>query len=183
MSKAAVLAVAAAALLAVGVPARAQQADFPDGPGKETFLATCGGCHDINRARAGYTAEGWRTVMQMMLNFGGAGPKDQVATLTEYLIKSFPERPRPAAKIVEGPVQASIKLWDVPTPGSRPHDPLADQGRRHLVDRPDGQQARPGRSEDRHDQGIPAQDAAHRAARPGRGQGRQHLVHRQPRRA
>ena len=55
MSKAAVLAVAAAALLAVGVPARAQQADFPDGPGKETFLAICGGCHDINRARAGYT--------------------------------------------------------------------------------------------------------------------------------
>ena len=125
MSKAAVLAVAAAALLAAGLPARAQQADFPDGPGKETFLATCGGCHDINRARAGYTAEGWRTVMQMMVNFGGAGPKDQVATLTEYLIKSFPERARPAAKIVEGPVQASIKLWDVPTPGSRPHDPLA----------------------------------------------------------
>jgi virginiamycin B lyase len=125
MSKAGALAVTAAALLAAGLPARAQQADFPDGPGKETFLATCGGCHDINRARAGYTAEGWRTVMQMMVNFDGAGPKDQVATLTEYLIKSFPERARPAAKIVEGPVQASIKLWDVPTPGSRPHDPLA----------------------------------------------------------
>ncbi len=127
MSKAGVLAVAAAALLAAGLPARAQQGqpDFPDGPGKETFLATCGGCHDINRARAGYAPEGWRTVMQMMINFGGAGPKDQVATLTDYLIKSFPERPRPAAKIVEGPVQASIKLWDVPTPGSRPHDPLA----------------------------------------------------------
>src|SRR6266850_1860264 len=125
MSKAGLLAVTAAALLAAGLPARAQQADFPDGPGKETFLATCGACHDINRARAGYTAEGWRTVMQMMVNFGGAGPKDQVATLTEYLIKSFPERPRPAAKIVEGPVQASIKLWDVPTPGSRPHDPMA----------------------------------------------------------
>ena len=45
--------------------------------------------------------------------------------MTEYLIKSFPERARPAAKIVDGPVQASIKLWDVPTPGSRPHDPLA----------------------------------------------------------
>src|SRR6266850_1047656 len=125
MSKAGLLAVTAAALLAAGLPARAQQADFPDGPGKETFLATCGACHDINRARAGYTPDGWRTVMQMMVNFGGAGPKDQVATLTEYLIKSFPERARPAAKIVEGPVQASIKLWDVPTPGSRPHDPLA----------------------------------------------------------
>src|SRR5256884_9997845 len=120
MSKASVWTVVAAALFAASLPAQAQQAQqgFPDGPGKETFLATCGGCHDINRARAGYTPDGWRTVMQMMVNFGGAGPKDQVGTLTEYLIKSFPERPRPAAKIVEGPVQASIKLWDVPTPGS-----------------------------------------------------------------
>ena len=63
--------------------------------------------------------------MQMMSNFDGAGPKDQIGTLTEYLIKSFPERHAPAAKIIDGPVQASIKLWDVPTPGSRPHDPLA----------------------------------------------------------
>src|SRR5262245_66259810 len=124
MSTSGVLAVTASALLAAGLPAPAQQADFPDGPGKETFLATCGGCHEINRARAGYTPEGWRTVMQMMVNFGGAGPKDQIPTLTDYLIKSFPERPRPAAKIIDGPVQASIKLFDVPTPGSRPHDPV-----------------------------------------------------------
>ena len=90
-------------------------------------MALCGGCHDINRARAGYTPEGWHTVMRMMLNFGAPVSKDQVETLTDYLIKSFPERPRPAAVIVDGPVKAKIKLWQVPTPGSRPHDPLASK--------------------------------------------------------
>jgi virginiamycin B lyase len=109
-----------------GIEARAQgKQDFPDGPGKETLLAMCGACHDTNRVRAGYTPEGWRTVMRMMLNFGVPVPPDQVDTLTQYLITNFPEPPRPAAVIVDGPVQVSIKLWQVPTPGSRPHDPMA----------------------------------------------------------
>ena len=99
--------------------------DFPDGPGKQTFVQVCGACHDINRARAGYTPEGWRTVMQMMVNFDGAGPPDQIATLTEYLIKNFPERPRPAARIIDGPVQVTIRQFPVLMLGSRPHDPLA----------------------------------------------------------
>ena len=43
-------------------------------------MALCGGCHDINRARAGYTPEGWHTVMRMMLNFGVPVSKDQVET-------------------------------------------------------------------------------------------------------
>ena len=69
--------------------ASAQQADFPDGPGKQTFVNSCGGCHDINRSRAGYTPEGWRTVMRMMLNFDVPVPKDEVETLTQYLTQSF----------------------------------------------------------------------------------------------
>src|ERR687888_299656 len=116
-----------AAFLCAATPASAQQAqaDFPDGPGKQTFINFCGGCHDINRSRAGYTPEGWHTVMRMMLNFDVPVPKDEVDTLIQYLIKSFPERPRPAAVIIPGPVEAAVKLWQVPTPGSRPHDPLA----------------------------------------------------------
>jgi len=119
--------VIAAALLCAAPPALAQQAqaDFPEGPGKSTVIALCGGCHDVNRVRAGYTPEGWRTVVRMMLNFEVPIPKDQVATVTDYLTKNFPERPRPAAVIVDGPAQASIKQWPVPTPGSRPHDPMA----------------------------------------------------------
>src|SRR6266545_3126052 len=126
MSKQPLFAAIAVLLCAVS-PASAQQAqaDFPDGPGKQTFVNFCGGCHDINRSRAGYTPEGWQTVMRMMLNFDVPVPKDEVETLTQYLIKNFPERPRPAAVVMPGPVEATIKLWQVPTPGSRPHDPLA----------------------------------------------------------
>jgi virginiamycin B lyase len=114
----------AAALLGSAVPALAQQ-DFPDGPGKETVTAICGGCHDINRVKAGYTPEGWHMVLHMMQNMEAPIPKDQLETVTEYLIKSFPEKPKPAAAIIPGPVEVSIKEWPVPTLGSRPHDPRA----------------------------------------------------------
>jgi virginiamycin B lyase len=113
--------------LLCALPAAAQEpgANFPDGPGKDTVVAQCGACHDLNRLRVGYTADGWRTVMQMMHNMEVPVPKDQWQTVTDYLIKNFPERPRPAAVIVKGPVQASFRQWPVPTLGSRPHDPLA----------------------------------------------------------
>ncbi len=113
----------AAALLTCAAPAVAQ--DFPDGPGKETVVAACGGCHDINRLKVGYTPDGWRKVMRMMENMEVPVPKDQWATVTDYLIKFLPERARPPAVIVAGPVEATVKVWPVPTPGSRPHDPLA----------------------------------------------------------
>jgi virginiamycin B lyase len=116
-----------AAILCSSLPARAEpaQQDFPDGPGKATFVAHCGGCHDINRARAGYTPEGWRTVVRMMQNADVPVPKDQWETLTQYLITSFPEKPRPIAVVIDGPQQVRLRVWQVPTPGSRPHDPMA----------------------------------------------------------
>jgi virginiamycin B lyase len=61
----------------------------------------------------------------MMQNFGTPIAPEDWPTVTAYLIKAFSERPRPPAAIVAGPVEASIKLWDVPTLGSRPHDPVA----------------------------------------------------------
>ena len=116
-----------AAALASVTPVMAQQAgeNFPDGPGKSTVLGICGGCHDINRLTAGYTPEGWHTVIRMMQNFGAPIPPDQVATITDYVTKSFPEKPRPAAVLIPGVVDVTIKEWPAPTPGSRPHDPLA----------------------------------------------------------
>src|SRR5438105_14610781 len=120
------LSIMTAALLGSAPAALAQQQqEFPEGPGKAIFVANCGVCHDINRARAGYTPEGWRTVVRMMQNVGAPVPKDQWETLTGYLIKSFPEKPRPAAALIDGPQQVQIKMWQVPTEGSRPHDPMA----------------------------------------------------------
>ena len=47
MSRSSLMAAVPAALMLAALPASAQ--DFPDGPGKETVTAVCGGCHDINR--------------------------------------------------------------------------------------------------------------------------------------
>ena len=63
-----------AMVLFPSLSAQAQE-DFPDGPGKELVLAHCGGCHDINRVRAGYTPEGWRTVIRMMQNIDTPVPE------------------------------------------------------------------------------------------------------------
>ena len=99
--------------------------DWPDGPSKQRFTDTCGGCHDINRVRVGYTPEGWLTVVRMMQNFNAPVPAEEWGAMTDYLTKNFPERKRPEAVIIDGPAKAEIKMWDVPTQGSRPHDPLA----------------------------------------------------------
>jgi virginiamycin B lyase len=114
---------AIATVLLLAAPAIAQ--DFPEGAGKETVVRTCGGCHDINRLKIGYTPEGWRTIERMMRNMETPVTEAEWPVVTEYLTTKIPERARPAAVIVPGPVQAEIKMWPVPTPGSRPHDPLA----------------------------------------------------------
>src|SRR5215469_16657919 len=85
--------------VAAASPALAQDVNLPDGPGKDTVAALCGACHRLTFLANGYTPDGWRTVMRMMLNFGVPIPKDEVTTVTDYLIKSFPERRRPAAAI------------------------------------------------------------------------------------
>ena len=116
------------ATVLLGAPAANAQyteKEWPEGPSKQRFVATCDGCHDINRVRVGYTPDGWLTVVRMMQNMQAPVPAEEWGAMTDYLIKNFPERKRPAAVIVDGPVKASIQLWDVPTQGSRPHDPLA----------------------------------------------------------
>jgi virginiamycin B lyase len=118
---------AVAATLICSVPALAQQpgANFPAGVGKDIVVSTCGTCHDINRLTAGYTPEGWLTVTNMMRNFGVPLSEDQWEMVRAYLIRSFPEKPRPAAVLIAGPVEVNIMEWPIPTPGSRPHDPMA----------------------------------------------------------
>jgi virginiamycin B lyase len=99
--------------------------EWPEGPSKARFAAACDSCHDINRIRVGYTAEGWLSVVRMMQNVNAPVPAEEWGAMTDYLIKNFPERSRPPAAIIDGPVKADIRMWDVPTLGSRPHDPLA----------------------------------------------------------
>jgi virginiamycin B lyase len=120
MSK--LLSLIAAVLFCSAFPARSQE--LPEGKGKEMVAAQCTSCHQF-RAGSGYTPQGWNTVMRMMTNHGAPIPRDQIAPITEYLIKNFPEKAKPAGAVVPGPIKVSMKEWRVPTPGSRPHDPLA----------------------------------------------------------
>src|SRR5579863_2368393 len=118
----------AAALFALVLPAYAQQQPFtlPEGPGKDIVANVCTGCHQMGRiASFGYKPEDWHNFISMMLNIGVPVPPDQVSVVTDYLVKNFPEKPAPAAVMVPGSAKVTIKEWQVPTPGSRPHDPMA----------------------------------------------------------
>ncbi len=117
-------AVLTAALLCSGLPAMGQQ--LPDGPGKELAEANCNSCHTLlSRVGSGYTENGWKTVLRMMVNQGVELPADQIEPLREYLTRSFPEKGKPEGVVIPGPAEVSFQNWQVPTPGSRPHDPLA----------------------------------------------------------
>jgi virginiamycin B lyase len=113
----------AAAPLGAQAPA---QVRLPEGNGKDAVTIYCVQCHGLDRVvNAGHTLEQWRTVVSMMVNEGAKLPKDQVQAVAEYLGRSFPPTTAPSPVVLAGPVKATIKEWDVPTPGSRPHDPLA----------------------------------------------------------
>ncbi len=125
MSKKSLVSLASAALLCGVLPAWAQKSASAD-KGKELVDAHCNSCHALTaRVGSGYDAKGWRTVMRMMTNHGVALPKDQIAPMTAYLVETYPIKGRPAAVLAKGPLKVSMKAWQAPTPGSRPHDPLA----------------------------------------------------------
>ena len=104
--------------------ARAQSA-LPDGDGKATVQSACSACHALSMVtRSGHSKTEWDTVLHMMVNAGAQVPSDQFETVSAYLAKNFPTKDKPAADILAGNVKVTIKEWDVPTPGSRPHDPM-----------------------------------------------------------
>src|SRR5437899_2460878 len=90
-----------ATLSLILLPAWSQ--DLPDGKGKELVAEQCNSCHTLaSRVGAGYTPEGWATVLRMMINQGVNIPADQLPTLTEYLSKNFPEKGKPAGVVIDG---------------------------------------------------------------------------------
>jgi len=100
---------------------RGQALVLPDGPGKDIVQTECTKCHALGliASSGGFTKQGWDDLVGTMVQL----PNDQKAPVAEYLAKNFPEQPRPPAVVVPGPVRISIKEWNVPSLGSRPHDP------------------------------------------------------------
>jgi virginiamycin B lyase len=106
--------------------AGAAEVELPEGAGKQLIEKNCVQCHEVARIVAGgYSEQAWRNNVNQMLNVGSTLPKDQAEELIQYLSKHFPEKPKPKAVLVQGEVNVGITEWVVPTPGSRPHDPLA----------------------------------------------------------
>ena len=139
----------AAVLLCSGPPAQSQE--LPDGPGKELAVANCNGCHTLlSRVGAGYTPEGSRTVLRLMLNQGGPLPADQVEPLRESALlaqtKSFDnlaipirvatvqivQQPAPLADHHDQPAPRSMIFGVGPEVGSEIVDALAQQRNLHL---------------------------------------------------
>src|SRR5882672_2300379 len=92
--------VAAVAAAAIVLPANAAQTADPDvnklpaGPEKAVVAEVCTTCHELGRIVYGsYDAAGWRNAVHMMVNAGAALTPDQVGPVSNYLIKSFPEKP------------------------------------------------------------------------------------------
>ena len=99
---------------------------LPAGDGRDIAAGKCVGCHDAGRlVYPGHTREGWQNVIGRMMKLGATVAPEQVPRLTDYLARSFPERPPPVARIVPGTVRASVREWAVATAGAFPHDPLA----------------------------------------------------------
>src|SRR5215813_4541131 len=119
MSKSSPLSMTGAALLCLACPVLAQE--LPEGDGKKAVQAACVQCHELERtSAAGYSIEGWRNNLHMMVNAGAPLPKDQIEMVAQYLAKNFPEKPRPEAVVVPGSVKINIRERPAPTPGSRP---------------------------------------------------------------
>jgi|SRR5579871_3948597 len=118
------IAFATVVFLCAAMPALGQS-KLPAGDVRDLVESSCQGCHSIDFiTNAGHSHADWVTDMHMMVNVGAPIPADKFDAVVDYLAKNFPEKPLPPAKVIPGNVDVSIKEWDVPTPGSRPHDPM-----------------------------------------------------------
>src|SRR5207244_4154431 len=107
------------------VSAQAPKA-LPAGDVKALVDTACTTCHASTMiTNAGHTREDWKLLVERMVSAGADVPANQMAAVTDYLAKNFPEVNVPRAVIVPGPMKVSFKEWKAPTAGSRPHDPLA----------------------------------------------------------
>jgi virginiamycin B lyase len=115
-------------------PALAQEApsgaggqyQLPDGSAKGLVMERCVVCHDLRRVvNSNYSAAEWQNVVNMMVSAGAPINQDEANQIRDYLTAAFPGKPRPKPVLVDGPAKVEFKEWPTPTPGSRPHDPLA----------------------------------------------------------
>jgi competence protein ComEA len=68
-----------------------QNQDFPEGPGRDTFLRVCSGCHSpTNVIPNGQSREGWEETITKMVGLGATGTDEEFSDILDYLTKNFP---------------------------------------------------------------------------------------------
>jgi virginiamycin B lyase len=81
-------------VIAAGLQAQA----LPEGEGKQLVEAQCGSCHGLEQVQAHRdNKDGWQSLVDYMVTRGMASTDAEVKTMVEYLAKSFPIPPKPAA--------------------------------------------------------------------------------------
>lgn len=110
-----------------GLASAEQAADtLPIGPGRDIVQTVCVACHELSRVTrsGGYDHDGWSLAVDRMVAVGAPLRPEQLPQLVDYLAAHFPEQPKPRGVPIPGSVKVAFREWTVPTPGSRPHDPL-----------------------------------------------------------
>jgi virginiamycin B lyase len=123
----------AAIALAIALPAIAQApqpdqwlAKMPAAPEREMIANACLGCHNAERiVNADHDAYEWDVLVTGMMNVGAPLTQDEGEKVKAYLTKNIPAQAEPKLKLLPGPAKVRIVEWQVPTKGSRPHDPIA----------------------------------------------------------
>jgi virginiamycin B lyase len=99
-----------------------QDAQLPDGAGKELVEAACSTCHEVDliTTSTGYTHEQWDYVIGKMIEL----PEPDASRITQYLAAHFPPTDDRRPNLVAGDARITFQEWNVPTLGQRPRDPL-----------------------------------------------------------
>ena len=97
--------------------------ELPNGEGKVDVQRACGLCHSLNRiAEANFDRDDWDELVHRMVSFGAPMKKERIPVVIDYLASNFKGEGRPVGEVIPGSVNATVKEWPIPTPGSRPHD-------------------------------------------------------------
>lgn len=84
------------AILCLSIPAAAQDANLPDGPGKDKVVTACNGCHNLGEATSQHlNAQHWADIVSVMVEYGAPVADADFSTVVKYLATNF--GPEPAA--------------------------------------------------------------------------------------
>ena len=71
-------------------PARPDNDQFPEGPGKAAFIKVCSQCHAVDPIRTlRYSKDEWKDLVNDMKGKGAEATDEECNAIVEYLFKNF----------------------------------------------------------------------------------------------